>query len=56
MYMNMIIQHSKELGEAFEKNSRFTEEMLHIFSMVFAESRSRRKPIDWVSSVISVNT
>ncbi|MEC3608421.1 TetR/AcrR family transcriptional regulator [Bacillus glycinifermentans] len=31
VYMNMIIQHSKELGEAFEKNSHFTEEMLHLF-------------------------
>ena len=29
--MNMIIEHSKTLGEAFEKNRQFTEEMMHIF-------------------------
>ena len=31
IFMNMIIEHSKTLGEAFEKNRQFTEEMLHIF-------------------------
>jgi len=31
IFMNMIIEHSKTLGEAFEKHRQFTEEMLHIF-------------------------
>ncbi|WHX87106.1 TetR/AcrR family transcriptional regulator [Bacillus paralicheniformis] len=31
IFMNMIIEHSKTLGEAFEKNRQFTEEMMHIF-------------------------
>ena len=31
IFMNMIIEHSKTLGKAFEKNRKFTEEMLHIF-------------------------
>ncbi|MEC0672405.1 TetR/AcrR family transcriptional regulator [Bacillus haynesii] len=31
LFMNMIIEHSKTLGEAFEQNRQFTEEMLHIF-------------------------
>ncbi|MCY7838166.1 TetR/AcrR family transcriptional regulator [Bacillus haynesii] len=31
IFMNMIIEHSKTLGEAFEQNRQFTEEMMHIF-------------------------
>ncbi|MCY7778891.1 TetR/AcrR family transcriptional regulator [Bacillus haynesii] len=31
IFMNMIIENSKTLGEAFEKNRQFTEEMMHIF-------------------------
>ena len=30
IFMNMIIEHSKTLGKAFQKNRKFTEEMLHI--------------------------
>ncbi|MFN2746521.1 MULTISPECIES: TetR/AcrR family transcriptional regulator [Bacillus] len=31
VFMNMIIEHSKTLGEEYEKNRQFAEEMQHIF-------------------------